>query len=151
MHRDIKPSNVLVDLAADIVKLTDFGIARMPDATRTRTDVMLGTPVYMAPEQLAGSVPTPASDLYALGVTLFQLLAGRLPHEADTLGELLRRVASEPAPDLRTLRPDAARAAGRAGGAAAGHDGAIGRARPSGDELVQALRAAQADGGAKSR
>jgi len=105
VHRDVKPSNVLVDLAADVMKLTDFGTARVLDSTRTRTEVMLGTPVYMAPEQLAGSAPTPAGDFYALGVTLFQLLAGRLPHEADTLGELLRRVAAEPAPDLRTLCP----------------------------------------------
>lgn len=149
VHRDIKPSNVLVDLAADVLKLTDFGIARMPDSTRTRTEVMIGTPVYMAPEQLAGSVPTPASDVYALGATLFQLLAGRLPHEADTLGELLRRVAGEPAPELRTLQP----------GVPAPLAALVARllaARPSdrpasGDELVQAVRAAQADGGAKSR
>jgi len=149
VHRDIKPSNVLVDLATDIVKLTDFGSARMRDSTRTRTEMMLGTPAYMAPEQLAGSVPTPASDVYALGVTLFQRLAGGLPHEGDTLGELLRRVANEPAPDLRMLQPDVPAAlavlvarllATRA------------RDRPaSGDALVQAVRAALAGDGAKSR
>jgi PPM family protein phosphatase len=65
----------------------------------------MGTPAYMAPEQLAGNAPTPATDLYALGVMLFQLLSGRLPHEASSMGELLRDVASTPAPDLRTLVP----------------------------------------------
>jgi len=149
VHRDIKPSNVLVDLAADIVKLTDFGSARMRDSTRTRTEMMLGTPAYMAPEQLAGSVPTPASDVYALGVTLFQLLAGRLPHEGDTLGELLRRVANEPAPDLRMLQPDVPAALAAL---VARLLATRARDRPaSGDALVQAVRAALAGDGAKSR
>jgi serine/threonine-protein kinase len=106
VHRDLKPANVLVHLPADIVKLADLGLARPATAESTRTGVMAGTPAYMAPEQLAGSLPDARSDLYALGVTLFQLLTGRLPHDAPTLGELLRRAASEPAPDLRTLRPE---------------------------------------------
>ena len=59
----------------------------------------------MAPELLAGGVPSPASDVYALGVTLFQLLAGRLPFLEGNLGELLRQVATTPAPDLHALRP----------------------------------------------
>jgi serine/threonine-protein kinase len=65
----------------------------------------MGSPAYMAPELLAGGPATPASDLYALGVLLFQLLAGRLPHDHASLGVLLRQVAREPAPDLRSLRP----------------------------------------------
>ena len=105
VHRDVKPANILVDWPSGTVKLADFGLARSDDAVRTATGIVLGSPGYMAPEQLAGSVPTPAGDFYALGATLFQLLAGRLPHEADTLGELLRRVAGEPAPELRTLQP----------------------------------------------
>jgi serine/threonine-protein kinase len=106
VHRDLKPANVLVHLPGDVVKLADLGLARQATAESTRTGVMAGTPSYMAPEQLAGVAPDARSDLYALGVTLFQLLTGRLPHEAPTLGELLRRVSSEPAPDLRTLRPE---------------------------------------------
>ena len=106
VHRDIKPANILVHWPSDTVKLADFGLARATDAGQTATGIVLGSPAYMAPEQLAGVVPTPASDFYALGVTLFQLLAGRLPHEAGNLGELLRRVATQPAPDLRLLRPD---------------------------------------------
>ncbi len=105
VHRDLKPANVLVDWAGDQVKLVDFGLARALGAAQTGTGLVLGTPSYLAPEQLAGAPPTPAGDLYALGVTLFELLAGRLPHEADSMGELLRQVARESAPDLRTLRP----------------------------------------------
>lgn len=106
VHRDLKPANVLVHLPSDTVKLADLGLARADGTTITGTGVVPGTPAYMAPEQLAGSLADARSDLYALGVTLFQLLVGRLPHEAPTMGELLRRVAQEPAPDLLALRPD---------------------------------------------
>lgn len=106
VHRDIKPANVIVDWAADRVTITDFGIARIADAERTRTGLVLGSPAYMAPELLAGAAASTGSDLYALGVTLFQLLAGRLPHDSGSMGELLRQVAGEPAPDLRSLRPE---------------------------------------------
>ncbi|MDE2369826.1 MAG: serine/threonine protein kinase [Burkholderiales bacterium] len=106
VHRDIKPANVLVDWPADIVKVADFGLARSAASPRTETGVILGSPAYMAPELLAGEAPTPRSDLYALGVMLYQLLSGHLPHEAQTMGELLRQVAQTPAPDLALLRPD---------------------------------------------
>jgi serine/threonine protein kinase len=106
VHRDVKPSNVIVDLASDSVKLGDFGTARLHDGSRTRTELMLGTPAYMAPEQLAGAAADARSDLYTLGVMLFELLTARRPHESASLGELLRQIAAEPAPDLRTLRPE---------------------------------------------
>lgn len=105
VHRDIKPANVIVDLPTGSLKITDFGLARTVDAERTRTGVVLGSPAYLAPEQLAGAPATPAGDLYALGVTLFQLLTGRLPHEGLSMGELLRRIAQHDAPDVRTLQP----------------------------------------------
>ena len=104
-HRDLKPANVLVDWPSDTLKVADFGLARHAEATPTATGMLLGTPAYMAPEQLAGELPTPATDLYALGTMLFELVAGRLPHQAASMGDLLRQVAREAAPDLRTLQP----------------------------------------------
>ena len=105
VHRDIKPANVMFDLPGGTVKLTDFGIAGVADFSRTRTGVVLGTPLYMAPEQLAGASADARSDQYSLGVLLFHLLSGRLPHEATSLGDLLRQVARESAPDVLALRP----------------------------------------------
>jgi len=107
VHRDLKPSNVLVDLPTGIVKLSDFGIARLDDGARTRTGVMLGTPGYMAPEQLAGAAADARADLYALGVLSFELLTGRRPHESHSMGEFLRAVMADPAPDLRRHWPGA--------------------------------------------
>jgi serine/threonine protein kinase len=104
IHRDIKPGNVLVHPATDTVKVTDFGLARLGDAFRSRTGIIAGTPAYMSPEQLAESTVGPASDLYALGVLLFELLTGRLPHEASTLGALLIQTVNQVAPRVSTLR-----------------------------------------------
>ena len=107
LHRDVKPANVVVDLAADSIKLTDFGIARIADdARRTRTGMLLGTPAYMSPEQIAGQQLDGRSDLYSLGVMLFQLLCGRLPHEAGSMAEQMRQIAQQQAPDIRSLRPE---------------------------------------------
>ena len=106
VHRDIKPTNVLVHWPGDIVKLADFGLARTEDGMATSTGVMLGSPAYMAPEQLAGAVPDAQTDFYALGVTLFQLLSGHLPHQGATMGALLQQVATGTAINLRALRPE---------------------------------------------
>ena len=106
VHRDLKPANVLVNLVDGQVKLADFGVARDEDASATRTGMTLGTPAYMAPEQLAGAPASAASDTYALGVMLFELLAGRRPHQAATLGDLLKATASQPPASLARLRPD---------------------------------------------
>ncbi len=105
IHRDVKPANVLVDWASGAIKLGDFGMARMGEDTQTRSGVTLGSPDYMAPEQLAGAAIGAAADIYGLGASLFELLTGRRPHEHDNLGALLRAVASEPAPDLAALKP----------------------------------------------
>jgi serine/threonine-protein kinase len=110
VHRDLKPSNVLVDLPSMGVKLLDFGVAHLVDGTQTRTGMTLGTPAYMAPEQLVGLPVSPASDAYALGVVLFEMLTARRPHGGANLGELLRQVAEAPAADLASLRPDLPRA-----------------------------------------
>ena len=106
VHRDIKPSNILFDPTTGMVKVTDFGSARVADTAATRSGVMLGTPAYMAPEQLAGADATAQCDLYALGVLLFELLIGRRPFEADSMGDLLARIAHQTAPSVRALRPE---------------------------------------------
>ncbi len=106
VHRDIKPANVMLGLPSDVVKVTDFGIARVADSSRTRTGMVLGTPSFMSPEQMAGRRVDGRSDLYSLGVMLFQLLTGRLPHRSDSMATLMHQIANEPAPDVRSLRPD---------------------------------------------
>ena len=106
VHRDIKPANVMVDITAGIVKVTDFGIAQVCDAARTRTGIVMGSPLYMSPEQLSGERLDGRSDLYSLGVMLYQLLTARLPHESSSMGTLLRQIAQEAASDVRSIRPD---------------------------------------------
>ena len=106
VHRDIKPANIMFDLASDSVKVTDFGIARITDSSRTKTGMVLGTPSFMSPEQIAGRKVDGRSDLYSLGVMCFQLLTGGLPFRGDSMTELMYKIANEPAPDLRSLRPD---------------------------------------------
>jgi eukaryotic-like serine/threonine-protein kinase len=105
VHRDIKPANVMIDPDRDQVKVTDFGVARLLDASRTRTGLVLGSPTYMSPEQLGGRAIDGRSDLYSLGVVLFQLLTARLPFGGATMTELMAAVAQQPAPDARLLRP----------------------------------------------
>lgn len=106
VHRDIKPANIMYEPESDTVKVTDFGIARMTDASKTRTGLVLGTPSFMSPEQLAGKKVDGRSDLYSLGVMLFQLLTGVLPFQGDSLGSLMHAIANEEAPDVRLMRPE---------------------------------------------
>ncbi len=106
VHRDVKPANVMFDPATHSVKLTDFGLARSVDAEATRSGVLLGSPAYMAPELLGGARADARSDLYALGVLLFELLTGRLPFEGDSMGALLRAMATQAPNTVQALRPD---------------------------------------------
>ena len=106
IHRDIKPANVMIDPAAGVVKVTDFGIARIADACRTRTGLVLGTPSFMSPEQMSGRRVDGRTDLYSLGVMLFQLLTGALPHRSESMAELMKQIVNDPAPDVRSLRPE---------------------------------------------
>jgi serine/threonine-protein kinase len=105
VHRDIKPANVMIDLARGQVKVTDFGIARISGASRTRTGLILGSPSYMSPEQIAGRQADGRSDLYSLGVLVFHMLTGDLPLSGHTMTELIGAIANQPAPDVRSLRP----------------------------------------------
>jgi serine/threonine-protein kinase len=106
VHRDIKPANLMFDPATDILKITDFGIARLSDSGSTRTGIVLGTPSFMSPEQLEGRTVTGRSDLFSLGVSLFQLLTGQLPFTADSMTGLMQQIAEAPHPPLRAFRPD---------------------------------------------
>jgi serine/threonine-protein kinase len=106
VHRDIKPANLMYDPSTDVLKITDFGIARLTGAGTTRTGIVLGTPSFMSPEQLEGRSVTGHSDLFSLGVSLFQLLTGQLPFAADTMTGLMQQIAEAPHPPLRAFRPD---------------------------------------------
>jgi serine/threonine-protein kinase len=101
IHRDVKPGNLMV-VGGPVgggemtVKLTDFGIARAMEQTRiTQVGSVVGTAAYLAPEQVRGEEATPATDVYALGVVLYQFLTGRLPYEGSTLAELAVRQQNE--------------------------------------------------------
>ncbi len=106
VHRDIKPANIMYDPGTDTVKVTDFGIARITDSSKTKTGMVLGTPSFMSPEQIAGKKVDGRSDLYSLGVMLFQMLAGVLPFRGESMAELMYKIANEPAPDIRIIRPE---------------------------------------------
>ncbi|HEX5983358.1 MAG TPA: protein kinase [Solirubrobacterales bacterium] len=101
IHRDVKPGNLMivggpVGGGEMIVKLTDFGIARAMEQTRiTQVGSVVGTAAYLAPEQVRGEEATPATDVYALGVVLYQFLTGRLPYEGSSLAELAVRQQNE--------------------------------------------------------
>jgi serine/threonine-protein kinase len=106
VHRDVKPANFMYEPESDAVKVTDFGIARITDSSKTKTGMVLGTPSYMSPEQLAGKKIDGRSDLFSLGVTLYQLACGKLPFEGESMAQLMFKIANETHPDIRTVRPD---------------------------------------------
>ncbi|MDH5765935.1 MAG: protein kinase, partial [Gammaproteobacteria bacterium] len=104
VHRDIKPANIMYEPESDTVKITDFGIARITDSSKTKTGMVLGTPSYMSPEQLAGKKVDGQSDLFSLGVMLFQMMVGRLPFQGDSMASLMYKIANDPHPDPATMR-----------------------------------------------
>ncbi len=106
VHRDIKPANIMYDAETDTVKVTDFGIARITDSSKTKTGMVLGTPSYMSPEQLAGTKIEGSSDLFSLGVSLYLMVCGKLPFNGDSMAQLMFRIANEPHVDILTVRPD---------------------------------------------
>ena len=102
VHRDVKPANVMYELESDVVKVTDFGIARITDSSKTKTGMVLGTPSYMSPEQLQGKKIDGRSDLFSLAVSLYQLSCGKLPFEGDSMAQLMYKIANDHAPDILT-------------------------------------------------
>lgn len=105
VHRDIKPANIMLT-TEEVVKIMDFGIAKMATSSRTQTDIVLGTPMYMSPEQIAGKKVDGRSDIFSLAVVMFELLTGRPPFTADNVSALLFAVAHTPHPSLKSIRPD---------------------------------------------
>lgn len=103
VHRDIKPANVMYDPESDELKITDFGIARITDSSKTKTGMVLGTPSYMSPEQLAGKKVDGRSDLFSLAVMLYQLLTGKLPFQAESMATLMYKITNEPHPKVREM------------------------------------------------
>src|SRR5687767_9138777 len=107
VHRDVKPGNLLRSHDAGQVKLADFGIAKAAEQSDiTKVGSVLGTAAYLSPEQARGEPAGPSSDLYALGVVSYQLLAGRLPFEAASLTDLARQQDTTAPPPLHEVDPE---------------------------------------------
>ena len=106
VHRDIKPANIMYDPETDTPKVTDFGIARITDSSKTKTGMVLGTPSYMSPEQLAGKKIEGGSDMFSLGVSLYQLACGKLPFTGDSMAQLMYRIANEAHTDILSIKAD---------------------------------------------
>lgn len=109
VHRDVKPANIMWDPESDTLKITDFGIARITDSSKTKTGMVLGTPSYMSPEQLAGKKVEGQSDLFSLGVMLFQMVTGQLPFIGDSMAALMYKIANEEHPDPASINPEVPR------------------------------------------
>jgi serine/threonine protein kinase len=106
VHRDIKPANIIYYDTDKSVKVTDFGIARITASSKTKTGVVLGTPSYMSPEQLAGKHVDGRSDLFSFGVMLYEMIAGKTPFTGDSLATLMYQIANSPTPDIKQARAD---------------------------------------------
>ncbi|VAW68541.1 Protein kinase [hydrothermal vent metagenome] len=104
VHRDIKPANIMFEPKSNTLKITDFGIARITDSSKTKTGMVLGTPSYMSPEQLAGKKVNGRSDLFSLGVMMFQLVTGKLPFQGDSMAALMFKIANEVHPQADSIR-----------------------------------------------
>ena len=106
IHRDIKPANIMLDVDGKAI-LMDFGIARMVGASQhTATGAVLGTAMYMSPEQIQGLHTDARADIYSIGITLFEMLSGKPPFEADSAMTLMMMHLNDPIPDLHDLQPD---------------------------------------------
>jgi len=105
VHRDIKPANIMRLSETHEIKVTDFGIARIASSSKTKTGVILGTPSYMSPEQVAGKKVDGRSDIFSLGVVLFEMLAGEKPFAGEDMTSLMYKIAKEKHPSVRSINP----------------------------------------------
>ena len=142
VHRDIKPANIIYDTETGILKVTDFGVACLTDVSKTKTGTILGSPSYMSPEQLAGKRVDGRSDLFSLGVTMYQLLTGELPFVGESLASLMYKIANEKHPDIRMFNPELPACVAKIINKALHKD--IDRRFQSGEQMVGALRRCKA-------
>ncbi|MCE2989225.1 MAG: protein kinase domain-containing protein [Burkholderiales bacterium] len=105
IHRDIKPQNILLSDRDDI-KISDFGTAQISQATHTQIDGFVGSPAYMAPEQINEEPSSVQTDIYSLGVTMYELLTGRLPFQAANYVAMINKVLNEEPTPIKLIRPD---------------------------------------------
>ena len=105
VHRDIKPANVM-RLQNGSIRVTDFGIARVMDKTKTKTGIVMGTPSYMSPEQVAGKKVDGRSDLFSLGIVFYEMLSGQKPFEGETIAALMYAISKSPFKPLVEVVPD---------------------------------------------
>jgi CHASE2 domain-containing sensor protein/predicted Ser/Thr protein kinase len=138
VHRDIKPANIMV-MPDGTVKVTDFGIAKIVTTAKTQTGIVLGTPSYMSPEQLSGAKVDGRSDLFSLGVVLFEMLTGERPFQGESVATLMYVIANQPHPSPFDLRPDLPKAVGAVIDRALQKDAA--KRYQRGLEMAQDLRA----------
>lgn len=138
VHRDIKPANIIYDEEEGTLKVTDFGVACVTDASKTKTGTILGSPSYMSPEQLAGKKVDGRSDLFSLGVTFYQMLTGELPFIGESLASLMYKIANEKHPDVRMFRPDLPACVSKLINKALHKD--IERRFQSGEKMAQAIK-----------
>ena len=142
VHRDIKPANIIYDKETGVLKVTDFGVACLTDTSKTKTGTILGSPSYMSPEQLAGKRVDGRSDLFSLGVTMYQLLTGELPFVGESLASLMYKIANEKHPDIRMFNPELPACVAKIINKALHKD--IDRRFQSGDQMVSAIRRCKA-------
>ncbi len=105
VHRDIKPANIMMLKDTGDIKVTDFGIARITSSSKTKTGVILGTPSYMSPEQVSGKRLDGRSDIFSLGVVLFEMLTGEKPFVSEDITSLMFQITREKHPPVRKINP----------------------------------------------